>query len=139
MSQTNPSETRQASPKWDDRERIPARAIALAASGILLFLILLLPVMSSLLRAFGAVEPSAGANLQANAGQRAATPWESPAADLAAQRSREQEHLEQYRWIDRERGVVQIPIERAMELVVAHEQDESGADGSPGSEGSSNE
>jgi hypothetical protein len=41
-----------------------------------------------------------------------------PAEDLAAFRQWESEILESYGWVDREKGVVRIPIDRAMELVV---------------------
>jgi hypothetical protein len=41
-----------------------------------------------------------------------------PGVDLAAYRAREQQRLHSYRWVDRSTGVVSIPIERAMELVV---------------------
>jgi hypothetical protein len=33
-------------------------------------------------------------------------------------RERQRRSLEEYRWLDRERGVVQIPIDRAMQIVV---------------------
>ncbi len=33
-------------------------------------------------------------------------------------RERQRRSLEEYRWLDRERGIVQIPIERAMQIVV---------------------
>jgi len=39
-------------------------------------------------------------------------------ADLAASREREARMLESYGWIDRSRGAVHVPIERAMELVL---------------------
>jgi hypothetical protein len=45
--------------------------------------------------------------------------WEFPQADLARVRAAEDAHLQGYRWIDREKDVVQLPIERAMELVAA--------------------
>lgn len=41
-----------------------------------------------------------------------------PAAALAALRRREEEQLTKYRWLDREQGIVQIPVERAIELLV---------------------
>ena len=41
-----------------------------------------------------------------------------PAADLASFRSREEAELNSYGWINRTAGVVRIPIERAMELVL---------------------
>jgi hypothetical protein len=46
-----------------------------------------------------------------------------PARDIAAFDREKAAKLHSYRWIDRSRGVVQIPIERAMELVSqAHAQ-----------------
>jgi hypothetical protein len=39
------------------------------------------------------------------------------AAELTDVRAAQQAELEGYRWVDREQGVVAIPIERAMELV----------------------
>lgn len=38
------------------------------------------------------------------------------ADDLNAHRAREDALLAQYGWVDRERGIVRLPIERAMEL-----------------------
>lgn len=38
------------------------------------------------------------------------------ADDLTAHRAREDELLERYGWIDREAGIVRLPIERALEL-----------------------
>jgi hypothetical protein len=42
-----------------------------------------------------------------------------PIGDLAALRAREAAQLNGYGWVDRQAGVVHIPIERAMELLVA--------------------
>jgi hypothetical protein len=42
----------------------------------------------------------------------------SPANDLASMRGAEDRSLHRYRWIDKERGVVQLPIERAVELLL---------------------
>ena len=42
---------------------------------------------------------------------------ESPALDLARFHAREEEELTTYGWIDKQNGVVRIPIERAMEIV----------------------
>jgi len=39
--------------------------------------------------------------------------------DLIALRTREEEGLNSYGWIDQTAGVVRIPIERAMDLIVA--------------------
>ena len=42
---------------------------------------------------------------------------ENPALDLDALRAREERELSTYGWVDRPRGTVRIPIERAMKLV----------------------
>jgi hypothetical protein len=42
----------------------------------------------------------------------------SPAADLASFRATEDAELTRYGWIDKSAGVVRIPIDRAMELVL---------------------
>ncbi|HET8627319.1 MAG TPA: hypothetical protein VFL91_07860 [Thermomicrobiales bacterium] len=41
-----------------------------------------------------------------------------PAADLARVRSREEALLDSYDWVDRQHGIVRIPIGRAMDLIV---------------------
>ena len=43
----------------------------------------------------------------------------SPEAELADLEQRQEERLATYTWIDRGAGIVQIPIERAMALIVA--------------------
>lgn len=42
----------------------------------------------------------------------------APQVDLAALRAREDATLNSYGWIDRKAGVVRLPIERAMDLIV---------------------
>lgn len=42
-----------------------------------------------------------------------------PAADLVTLRAAENEQLSKLAWVDKSKGIVQIPIERAMELLVA--------------------
>lgn len=42
----------------------------------------------------------------------------SPQADLQAFRTREEAELNSYGWIDRKAGVVRIPIDRAMDLII---------------------
>jgi hypothetical protein len=44
----------------------------------------------------------------------------APALDLGALRAEKHALLSQYAWIDRAHGVVRIPIERAMSLLIAH-------------------
>ena len=42
----------------------------------------------------------------------------APQLDLAAMRAREETELHSYGWVDRQAGVVRLPIDRAMELMV---------------------
>jgi hypothetical protein len=42
----------------------------------------------------------------------------APARDIAAYRAEKRRLISGYAWVDRERGIVRIPIERAMELRV---------------------
>lgn len=48
-----------------------------------------------------------------------------PRRELAELHAREDEILKSYAWIDRERGIVRVPIDRAMELYL--ERDAGGA------------
>jgi hypothetical protein len=41
-----------------------------------------------------------------------------PSASLAALRRREDEALTKYRWLDREQKIVQLPVDRAIELLL---------------------
>ena len=43
----------------------------------------------------------------------------APAIDLAALRAQKHAMLNEYRFIDRDKGIVRIPIERAMSLLIA--------------------
>jgi hypothetical protein len=47
---------------------------------------------------------------------------DSNADDLNLLRKKEAQALAEYGWVDRAKGVVRVPIERAMELVVADQQ-----------------
>jgi hypothetical protein len=50
-------------------------------------------------------------------------------AELTRVRAEQQERLSGYRWIDRQHGVVAIPIDRAIDLVVAEQGTAPGAGG----------
>ena len=43
----------------------------------------------------------------------------APTIDLAVLRAQKRAMLNEYRWIDRDKGIVRIPIERAMSLLIA--------------------
>ncbi|HTP30868.1 MAG TPA: hypothetical protein VMJ75_01770 [Candidatus Acidoferrales bacterium] len=101
---------------------ISSRHVALAGAGILLgtwiFVSLLYFYYDALdrHRAATAAAPPARA-----AGQALAPPQPrlevSPTRDLAGLRAQEDAELNRYRWVDKQRGIVSIPIERAMELI----------------------
>ena len=56
--------------------------------------------------------------------------WGAVPAETKNARAGQLERLEKYRWLDREAGVVALPIERAMELVVEEGRArQSGEDG----------
>lgn len=50
-----------------------------------------------------------------------------PAADLARQRAHDAAQSQSYRWENREAGIAQIPVERAMQLLAAPASASSGA------------
>ena len=45
--------------------------------------------------------------------------FSQPPAELTSLVQQQQARLAEYRWVDEKKGVVAIPIDRAMELVVA--------------------
>ena len=51
-----------------------------------------------------------------------------PADDLARLRAAEERALGGYRWVDKERGVVQLPVDRAMELLLEEGLPKTGAE-----------
>jgi hypothetical protein len=52
----------------------------------------------------------------------------APASDLAVLRRQKSAMLDEYRWIDPDRGVVRIPIDRAMQLTVERNAAQSAAE-----------
>ncbi|MBN8728724.1 MAG: hypothetical protein J0H15_13620 [Xanthomonadales bacterium] len=57
----------------------------------------------------------------------------APLADLAALRAREEAQLEGYGWIDQDRGIARIPIQRAMSIIATRSADrQSSTNDTPG-------
>ena len=101
---------------------VNVRAIVFATIGLVVVLILIQPIVGGLLGLYRADRPAE--NLSAQAVDPGATRhWADPQGDLAATRLREDRHLNHYGWIDREKGVVRIPVERAMGLMVERSSD----------------
>ncbi len=57
-----------------------------------------------------------------------------PIEDLLTLRAAEDERLHNYAWVDREKGVARVPIERAIDLFLARRGGGSGGDAPRGSE-----
>lgn len=89
--------------------------------GLALMVIAVLPLMISTFRDFERkaktrdVERSPLARSQQPPAPRLEA---RPSETLAAHRRQEEQLLHEYRWIDKEQGVAQIPVERAMQLLV---------------------
>jgi hypothetical protein len=97
----------------------PVLWVVVALLGALVGTVLL---MSGLLTRLDRAEATASPKASPLAGYGPQTPPEprlqtDPAGDLRQLRERERSQLTEYGWVDRERGVVRVPIERAMDLL----------------------
>lgn len=104
---------------------VRVRPIVLAAIGLALMLVVTLAGMALLFDRLAAREARRGAPVSplAPAAGRREPPeprlQAAPIRDLKELRAEEQAILESYAWIDRDAGIVRIPIERAMERLAA--------------------
>ena len=111
----------QHSPGYETRD-LDVRALALFGSGLAITVALVLAVLVGLFGYFKEQtasldrppsplfqpgQPPPEPRLQANPGQ-----------DLRELRAQEDAVLHSYDWVDKQAGIVRIPIERAMELVI---------------------
>ena len=94
---------------------VNARLLHRTALGLGVALVLIAALMYPLLRFWLAPQLTAGLQAPAPAPRLEA----DPAADLAAERAQQRQRLQSYHWVDRDAGIAQIPIERAMALLVA--------------------
>lgn len=95
---------------------INARLLHRVALGLGIALVLIAALMYPLLRFWLAPQLTAGLQAPPPAPRLQA----DPAADLAAERAQRRQRLQSYHWVDRDAGIAQIPIERAMALLVAN-------------------
>ncbi len=93
--------------------RVNIRALYLFAVTLAILLILIQPIVGRLLRDFQGRRPveSFTSTLQT-------AHWLLPGAELETTRRREDRNINSYGWIDRQNGIVRIPVVRAMELMV---------------------
>ena len=89
-----------------------------AALAVLIILTALIAIV--LVGGFRLPRPPAAQSSQSGQGQLPEVPrlQNEPASDLRTYRQEKEALLQQYRWIDRSTGRVQIPIDRAMQLTV---------------------
>jgi hypothetical protein len=96
-----------------------SRGILLGALIFLVSLALILVCVRALLHQFWRANPSRmPGNVPSQVTSSPVAAWVNPVRDLAELRAREDEHLTTYGWLDRERGVVRIPIEEAMQRLL---------------------
>lgn len=95
-------------------ERVRAAAVLIGLGGMLGAIVV------SLLAAWALVSASGG-GLRTRAAQRPRFPAPAlevtPRSDRLAYEDSEQRKLSQYGWIDRDKGIVRIPVESAMQLL----------------------
>jgi hypothetical protein len=99
-----------------ERQDANVSRIVLAAAALAVAVVSVLGVMKLFVPEGPArPAPTAGSPPFAGAGRPALEI--APEKDLAALRAEEDQRLESYSWVDRDRGIVAIPIERAMKLL----------------------
>ena len=108
-----PSERSQSTPRLEP-PRVATRVVLCAGIGLLLFLGVSLVLMHFYYRSaieqavFVPPSPFAKPRLQTN-----------DRSDLASLEAKQRSTLQNYAWIDREKGIVAIPIEEAMKRILS--------------------
>ena len=102
--------------------------------GILMLIIVTAAAAFAMLGGFRIPLPRAASAAAPDTKESAAVPFatlqSAPQDDLRSYRRDKANALESYHWIDRAGGIVQIPIERAMELVAAQASTQASTQGS---------
>ncbi len=98
---------------------VNARAIGCFALALVVAGIAAMLIVAGMFRRFDEVFPGGDANRITTDRIDAPSPelQVNPASDFAQLRARENETLTTYGWVDRDSGIVRIPIERAMEII----------------------
>lgn len=110
----------EAGEKKYETQDLSARAVRLFAAGLAVLAMFTLLAMAGILHLFsrGDIEMAVKAPRPGEPPVAAEPRLQiSPARDLQEMRALEESQLHDYAWVDRERGIAAIPIERAMELV----------------------
>jgi hypothetical protein len=106
-----------------ERRDVTFRPLVIAAALLVIALLVAVVGMERLFDYLAAREASRSEPASPLAASRRDAPPEprlqtEPLEDLQALREREQSALDGYGWVDREQGIVRIPIERALELTL---------------------
>ncbi len=99
-------------------DRTNARALTAWTIGLVGLIVLTIVVVTWLLGFLSAAKRPQ--SRPPRTGPAAAEHWRNPPTDLERLRRQETQNLNTYGWIDRDAGVVRIPVERAMELMAAN-------------------
>lgn len=98
------------------------RAVALFFGGVVILGLLALVAMFGLIRMMTERQGVGGASVMAKPDPAQDPPAPrlqiAPIQEWQQMRAEEEAQLQNYSWIDREKGIAAIPIERAMELLV---------------------
>jgi len=103
-------------------DRVDVRAIALFGTGLVIVILVVLIVLWLFMARFSAIDrerqEARPLLFEDTSGQYPEPRLQpSPRLQMDELRRRDQQRLETYGWVDREDGIVRIPIERAIDLV----------------------
>lgn len=116
------------SPGYETRD-ISIRLAVWSAVGTLVMLIAVLAVLWLALAQRGGAPSLTVPGFFAGEGHAPGEPrlQSDPAGELQRREALARRRLESYGWVDRERGIIHIPIERAMELYTQRQGEQSEA------------
>ena len=120
---SGPSHDSKPSPGGHERRDVSFKPLVIAAIALVVALVVAVVGMERLFGYLARREAARSKPDNPLAASRRAAPPEprlqtEPIDDLRTLREREQSVLDSYGWVDREQGVVRMPIERAMELTL---------------------
>ena len=103
----------------DEESAIKARPVLIAAAGLLLSTLLIALIVVAIFGFFERTRPETEVSPLAPARDMPPNPKLQVNSRMELQQVRTHENvlLHQYAWIDKDKGIVRIPIERAIELI----------------------
>ena len=101
-----------------ERRDFNSRLISRAAVWLLVALFASFVIVKLFANYLGGGSPGAGRTKPPHGEIAGPRLQSNPAAELVQFRQKEEERLHSYGWVDRQAGVIHLPIERAMELIL---------------------